>query len=151
MNRGFVVALCGLALGACGRRSPTDRVTAAPDPVQPDPVKQAREDFELVAAASAGGTSRLYSRGDFLPTGDARAFDEGDFIGRLRTLFGPAPGDLYVLRDRKTALVVTAYSAKGGPVYGGNRPARTSRLSLLPIRSWRTANHEIASPAMPTH
>ncbi len=44
---------------------------------------------------------------------------EGDFIGRLRALFGPAPDDEYALRHRQSGLVVTAYSAQSGPSYGG--------------------------------
>ena len=84
-----------------------------------DAVEHARAEFELVSDDRGFGTSKLYSRGDFLPLDDPRAFDEGDFVGRLRTLFGPVDGDCYVLRHRETGIVVTAYSAQSGPSYGG--------------------------------
>jgi hypothetical protein len=44
---------------------------------------------------------------------------EGDFIGRLRALFGPVEDDHYVLRHRATGFIITAYSAQSGPSYGG--------------------------------
>jgi hypothetical protein len=65
------------------------------------------------------GTSKGYSRGDFMPDAPLEAqFDEGDFIGRLRTLFGPGTNDEYVLRSKRTGYVITAYSGKSGPSYG---------------------------------
>ena len=83
------------------------------------PPTQADLEFERLPQDYAAGTSKLYSRGDFLSLDDPLAFDEGDFVGRLRALFGPAEGDEYVLRHRATGLVVTAYSAQSGPSYGG--------------------------------
>jgi hypothetical protein len=79
----------------------------------------ARDEFQILPRSNGAGTSKLYSRRDFLPVDDPRAFDEGDFIGRLRALFGPAEGDEYVLRHRATGFVITAYSAQSGPSYGG--------------------------------
>jgi hypothetical protein len=79
----------------------------------------ARDEFEVLPFAYRRGTSKLYSRRDFLPPDDRRAFSEADFIGRLRALFGPVEGDEYVLRHRATGFVVTAYAAQSGPAYGG--------------------------------
>jgi len=79
---------------------------------------EARAEFELVSQDFVTGTSKCYSRGDLLPLGDRKAMSEGDFIGRLRALFGPVPGDEYVLRDRATGAIVTAYSMQSGPSYG---------------------------------
>src|SRR5688500_17217982 len=76
-------------------------------------------EFERLPPSYAMGTSKLYSRCDFLPLDDPLAFDEGDFVGRLRALFGPAEDDAVVLRHRATGYVVTAYSAQSGPSYGG--------------------------------
>jgi hypothetical protein len=82
-------------------------------------VTAAASDFEIVTDGSCEGTGRLYGRGDFLPLDDPRAFSTGDFIGRLRALFGPVVGDEYVLRHRTTGFIITAYSAQSGPSYGG--------------------------------
>jgi hypothetical protein len=46
-------------------------------------------------------------------------FDEGDFIGRLRTLFGATADDEYVFRHKATGYVITAYAGKSGPAFGG--------------------------------
>jgi hypothetical protein len=80
---------------------------------------QAELEFELLPSSYAMGTSKLYSRGDFLPLDDPLAFDEGDFIGRLRALFGRLASDEYVLRHRASGYVITVYSAQSGPSYGG--------------------------------
>jgi hypothetical protein len=105
--------LCLLALAACERPS-------APSPTAPDPVHAARTEFELVDGAYRAGTSKLYSRGDFFDDPFSRAaLDEGDFIGRLQTLFGPQPGGEYVLRHKATGFIITAYSAQSGPSFGG--------------------------------
>jgi hypothetical protein len=111
-------ALLLLAICACERAEPSP----PPAPPPPDPVKQAREEFELRPFVDAIGTARLYGRGDFTPDMPVeQQFDEGDFIGRLRTLFGPCDEDHCVLLDRKTGHVITAYSSKSGPAYGGAR------------------------------
>jgi hypothetical protein len=83
------------------------------------PSKKAELEFERLPSSYAMGTSKLYSRGDFLPLDDPLAFDEGDFIGRLRALFGVAEDDEYVLRHRGSGYVITVYSAQSGPSYGG--------------------------------
>jgi hypothetical protein len=103
---GFVVACTGAAGadGAAGKQ----RI-----------VEEARHEFELLSDGYAAGTSKLYSRGDFLPLDDPRAISEGDFIGRLRALFGGVDHDQYVLRHRKSGFVITAYAAQSGPSYGG--------------------------------
>ena len=80
---------------------------------------EAEQEFERLPPSYAIGTSKLYARGDFLPLDDPLAFDEGDFIGRLRALFGPAERDEYVLRHRASGYVITVYSAQSGPSYGG--------------------------------
>jgi hypothetical protein len=89
--------------------------------VKPDPIKQARDEFELIPSDYAVGTHKLYSRGDFMPrdTDIEQQFDEGDFIGRLRTLFGAREGDEYVFRHKATGFIITAYSGNSGPSFGG--------------------------------
>jgi hypothetical protein len=82
-------------------------------------VTAARDEFEVLPRAYNAGTSKLYSRADFLPLDDPRGRSEADFIGRLRALFGPVDDDQYVLRHRATGFIVTAYSAQSGPSYGG--------------------------------
>ena len=108
---GVKAALLLAAVAAC-RRARARRLlgpeacTTPPPP--PTPAQQARAEFEAIPADYAAGTSKLYSRGDFMaqPFGE-QALDEGDFIGRLRTLFGPQAGNEYVLRDKKTGYVIT--------------------------------------------
>jgi hypothetical protein len=122
-RRGLVVAFGAfVAFGACEHdgTSPAKKQPVVPDPVKQTPVEIARAEFELIPGDFAIGTSKLYSRGDFLdePFGEA-AFDQGDFIGRLRTLFGARPGDEYVLRHKATGFVITAYAGASGPSYGG--------------------------------
>jgi hypothetical protein len=116
------VVLLLVALVACERAdSGAKKPPPPPAPVKPDPIKQARDEFELIPADYSVGTHKLYSRGDFLPrdTDLEQQFDEGDFIGRLRTLFGAQPGDEYVLRHKATGYVITAYSGNSGPSFGG--------------------------------
>jgi hypothetical protein len=124
-------------LAACDHAEPSAKKAPPPAP-KPDPVQEARDQFELVSEDLAAGTSKLYSRGDFLPesAGINDDLDEGDFIGRLRTLFGPRQGDDYVLRDKKTGVIITAYSGNSGPSYGGTpedagREARRAADPLL--------------------
>ena len=110
-----------LALAACERAGSTSKKPPPPAPVKPDPIQQARAEFELLPADYAVGTHKLYSRGDFMPA-DAdleQQFDEGDFIGRLRTLFGATADDEYVFRHKSTGYVITAYAGKSGPSFGG--------------------------------
>lgn len=108
-----------LALAACEHATADQK--KPPEPPKPDPVEQARAEFDLLAPDYAVGTSKLYSRGSFLPDSAdmAAGFDEGDFTGRLRTLFGPRADDDYVLRHKKTGFIITAYSGDSGPSYGG--------------------------------
>jgi len=110
-----------LTVGACEKTSSSEpAAAAAADKRKPlDPATRAKLEFEVVSQDLAAGTSKLYSRGDFLPYGDERAMSEGDFIGRLRALFGSVQGDEWVLRHRRTGLIITAYSAQSGPSYGG--------------------------------
>lgn len=131
------VLLALLALAACEHAEPTTK-KVPPPPLKPDPVQQARAEFELVSEAEAAGTSKLYSRGSFLPASAAMVdgFNEGDFIGRLRTLFGPRDGDEYVFRDKQTGLIVTAYSGASGPSYGGaenDAAGREARIKADPL------------------
>jgi len=89
-------------------------------PPAPDPVKQARAEFEVMPLDAARGTSLRYWRGDFMPgAGIDEQHDEGDFIGRLITLFGPADDREWVLRDRDNSEIITAYASDSGPAYGG--------------------------------
>jgi hypothetical protein len=126
----FVVLF--LAVIACEHAGPK-----APPP-KPDPIKQAHDEFELLPPADAVGTSALYWRGDFSSDGAPNGgnFDEGDFIGRVRTLFGPRDGNTYVLRYKKTGAVITAYcNEDDGPSYGGtpDEAGRDARRAADPI------------------
>jgi len=113
----LVLAVC---VCACERADKTPKPAPPPTPTKPDPIQQARDEFELLPAVYSVGTHKLYSRGDFMPDGNTEAaFDQGDFIGRLRTLFGARDGDEYVFRHKKTGYVITAYSGNSGPSYGG--------------------------------
>jgi hypothetical protein len=114
-----------------GRAHPVPQKSAVVD----DFAAQARREFELVPDEFRAGTSKLYSRGDFLPLDDPKAMSEGDFVGRLRALFGPRTGDEYVLRHRATGLIITAYAAQSGPSYGGgsDSDARIARLQADPV------------------
>jgi hypothetical protein len=107
----------------------------APEPTKLDPVTAARAEFDVVSSDLGAGTSKVYSRGDFLADGmlDSAGFDEGDFLGRARTLFGPPrDGDNgYVLRHKHSGLIVTLYSAQSGPSYGA---MLSDRAGLTPER-----------------
>lgn len=109
-----------LALLACER---ADKVPAPkpPPPVpKPDPIRQARDEFELVSPDLAAGTSKIYSRGDFMANATVRQqFDQGDFLGRMITLFGPRADHMWVLRHKQTGEILTAYAGDAGPAYGG--------------------------------
>jgi hypothetical protein len=115
------VVLVLLALCACERAdSPKKQAPPPPTPTKPDPIHEARDEFELIPQDYAVGTHKLYARGEFMPDADPETqFDEGDFIGRLRALFGARAGDEYVLRHKQTGYVITAYSGNSGPTYGG--------------------------------
>lgn len=74
----------------------------------------ARAEFDLVTPDLFDPTVAMYPRSDFLPLGesDKLNFDEGDFLGRGRTLFGPpnVPAkDGYVLRHKRTGMIVTLF------------------------------------------
>jgi hypothetical protein len=116
MYRSVIVLL---VLVACGNKESPDRPAPASLSAT-DARTAARAEFEMIARDYAIGTSKLYSRGDFFVREDVqKSIDEGDFIGRLRALFGAVPGDEYVLRHRATGLIVTAYAMQSGPSYGG--------------------------------
>jgi hypothetical protein len=101
------IALVLLALAAC------EHTNKAPPPKPPppksDPVKQARDEFELISGSPVGAHLVVGLRGALVPTpDDAQTYDGGDFIGRLRTLFGPREHDEYLLRHKSTGCVVIA-------------------------------------------
>lgn len=134
-------ALLLLSLLACERadKPPPPK----PPPPKPDPVQLARAEFELVSPELAAGTSKIYARGDFLPKASVQQqFDEGDFVGRMITLFGPRDGHSWVLRDKQTGQIITAYAGASGPAYGGvlhlDDPAVQARVAADP---------QIATPA----
>jgi hypothetical protein len=79
------------------------------------------KDFERLPPDAGRGTSKLFARSDLWAAPDPeRAYSEGDFVGRLITLFGKPDADGgFVLRHAPSGLVVTAYSAANGPTYGG--------------------------------
>lgn len=125
----------------CGRKTPLPAGDASPPPapsasavapftipalaVPPAPVMsreeamRARDDFELAPDAYALGTSQVFHRSLFLPLDSRLAYDEGDWIGRLRAAFGARANDVYVFRHKSTGFVVTAYFGKGGAAFGG--------------------------------
>lgn len=109
------VAVVLLTLAACEHAGPTPT---------PDPIKLVHDEFELLPASAAAGTSPLCSRIVAIDSNPLAEYDEGDFVGRLRTLFGPRDGDTYPLRYKKTGVVITASSnADSGPYYGGTPEA----------------------------
>lgn len=111
------VAVVLLTLAACEHAGPT------PSP-KPDPIKLVRDEFELLPASAAAGTSPLCSRIVAIDGNPVAEYDEGDFVGRLRTLFGPRDGDTYPLRYKKSGVIITAFSNPDiGPYYGGTAEA----------------------------
>ncbi len=92
----------------------------APHPPAPDPVRDAQQRFEPIDPAFAVGANAVYARGDLLGDDSAAlAHDSGDFVGRLRTLFGPTPGNVYVLREKATGFVISAPAGHREPSFGG--------------------------------
>ncbi len=77
------------------------------EPLVPQALECAREEFEVLTDGNMG-TAKMYSRAYFFPLDDQRARSEGEFLGRLRAVFGERPEDEYVLRHRATGLIVTA-------------------------------------------
>ena len=117
-----------LALAACEHAGPT------PSP-KPDPIKLVHDEFELLPASAAAGTSPLCSR-TFTPDDHPLAvYDGADLVGRLRTLFGPRDGDTYPLRYKKTGVIITALSNEEiGPYYGATpEPGEDARRAADPV------------------
>jgi hypothetical protein len=105
---------------ACANDRSSTPVKPPPPPAAPaDAIAAAKAEFEVVAHELGSGSSKLYSRDLFLPLDDPRGMATGDFLGRLRALFGPVDDDDFTLRHRATGFLVTAYSAQSGPSYGG--------------------------------
>ena len=130
-------ALLLLVLLACERATQPPPPPPPPAPPKPDPIRQARDEFELLSPAAAAGTSKIYARGDLLPKATVQQqFDEGDFLGRLITLFGPRDDHMWVLRHKKTGQIITAYAGASGPAYGGvlhlDDPAVAARTAADP-------------------
>jgi len=142
------VALLLLALCACEHAESTAK-KPPPTPVKPDPIQQAHDEFELISSDYAVGTSKLYSRGDFMTNAPIEAqFDEGDFIGRLRTLFGAREGDEYVFRHKATGFIITAYSGKSGPSFGGGPRFHGALPAADPKALMDAAFHRTEDPAV---
>jgi hypothetical protein len=100
------------------------------------------EDFERLPPAYAAATTRLCARAAFLEPGDPKVWSAGDFLGRARALFGaPDPGDLWVLRHKKSGVVLTLSSAAGGPAFGGG-PVYAGALPPPDPVQLRTENFE---------
>lgn len=93
---------------------------APPVTLSRDEAMRARDDFELAPDAYALGTYQLFHRNLFLPLDSRLAYDEGDWIGRLRAVFGARANDSYVFRHEPTGFLVTAYFGKGGAAFGGS-------------------------------
>lgn len=125
MKAALLSLALALALCACEHADPANKAPPTPPPTpptptKPDPIQQARDEFEQLPDAYSVGTHKLYGLGELMPdAGPDVQFDEGDFVGRLRTLFGAREGDNYVLRHKKTGYVLTAYSGSSGPSFGG--------------------------------
>jgi hypothetical protein len=113
------LALVALMLpAACERADGPAPPPPPPVPLKHDPIEQARSEFEVLPAEYASGAWIQYARGEFVQdTSPEAQFDEGDFIGRLRTLFGTSEDNEYVLRHRATGFIITAYSGKSGPSF----------------------------------
>ncbi len=132
-------ALILLALAACEHADKAPpRPAPPPAPAKLDPVQQARAEFEVVSPDLAAGTSKVYARGDFMASASIEdQFDEGDFLGRMITLFGPRDDHAWVLRHKKTGLIVTAYAGTSGPAYGAalrlDDPAVEKRKAADPL------------------
>jgi hypothetical protein len=94
-------------------------------------------DFERLPPEAGRGTSKLFARSDLWGAPDPeRAYSEGDFVGRLITLFGAPDADGgFVVRHKPTGLVVTASYGASGPMYGGfARPAAPLRADLEKVK-----------------
>lgn len=85
------------------------------------------ERFELVSPEHAAGSTRARgwaSLEDLRSGRGAARMSLGNWLCRLWTHYGPPPevqrdGFVYVLRDRETDGIITAYSAGSGPAMGG--------------------------------
>ena len=122
------VAVVLLTLTACEHAGPTP-------PPNPDPIKLVHDEFELLPASAAAGTSPLCSR-TFTPADNPLViYDGADLVGRLRTLFGPRDGDTYPLRYKKTGVIITALSNEViGPYYGATpEPGEDARRAADPV------------------
>jgi hypothetical protein len=105
-----------------------------------DALTHLREELSRVEAGYCGGI-KLYGRADFLPAGDARAYDEVGFARRLSVAFGApvARGDCaisYCLVHRESGVQIEAYSGPSGPAYGGSIDAQEAidaRIAMDPI------------------
>ena len=132
-----------VAAVACERAQREDHRTEQPPQPPPDPVRDARAEFELLGSAHCFASTVYYIRGFWLddPFG-ARAQDVGDFIGRLRALFGaPLDGSQLVLRHRATGLLVAASAAHGAPSYrAGILCGDTAAATAEAIEHERAAN-----------
>jgi hypothetical protein len=122
------VAVVLLTLAACEHAGPTPKR-------KPDPIKLVHDEFELLPASAAAGTSPLCSR-TFTPDDKPLViYDGADLVGRLRTLFGPRDGDTYPLRYKKTGVIITALSNEViGPYYGATpEPGEDARHAADPV------------------
>jgi hypothetical protein len=149
-------ALLVLTLVACERadKPPPPK----PPPPKPDPVKQARDEFELIPMDYGIVTYACWQRGDFMSANDGQQLDGGDFVGRLRTLFGPQEHDEYTLRHTATGYVIVAKFFDGSPYYfvgrryAGSLP--TVRIEALLDRTdettWKSnaESREAADPVL---
>jgi hypothetical protein len=130
------VLLC-FVLCAC---KPHERAVhdAAPkavvQPANPDAVKRARDTFTLVPAIDRTGSCSLFLREHLVPM-PAAADDIGDFVGRLRTLFGPVANNEYTLRDASGLVIIAAVNPSGPGYYGNtyDNRARRARIAADPL------------------
>jgi hypothetical protein len=97
-----------------------ERADKAPPPKPPvptpDPVKQAREEFELIPGDYAR-THVSWHRDYFVSVDNQQKLGGGDFIGRLRMLFGPTADNEYTLRHKPTGYVIAAGLVEATPEY----------------------------------
>jgi hypothetical protein len=91
--------------------------------------------FERVSEDLIMGTSALFVGGDLVKPRVPCPLSVGNVLSRLWALYGPPDsvqfeGFSYALRDTKTGLVFSVYSAGSGPGYGGD-PKRA--VELVPV------------------
>jgi hypothetical protein len=115
-------------------------------------------DFEVapVALAARAERARSWSGRGALREDESARHSIGNWLCRLETHFGPpaettATGFRYVLRERATGYVITAYADGGGPALGGvlrddARPIDLEQMSAIVDRFASLMDATVPSP-----